>query len=488
MQTTIKLPYSISEKGKKPQITNKIFPASDAATSSDNFFLVCSGFGETQKAEISATLVCEELSKYIKETHTVKTERLSQIYMNDALRYTERRMQEYIRKNNDVKGMNGAFALAHINLDGTATVAWAGNCRVYHIRQNKILYRSEDHLTNIRHSGESKIIPRGITGNEPAWVSISTITDFQNDDYLFLCSPGILQTFDDRNIKYLFSQGNGSDTTNQAIIDKIRELCDANSTDSYSAYLVQAEQTPFVPMDDYLEETSQGSDIFFENMRVPDKNKFELGVAIPKQLFLIIPIILFVILASLGLRYFLKNPNRSFEQHLTEGQMLLEKGQYKNAIVSLESALSLGVSDVDAQFAAQQSLQKAKEALTIRYADSLEQIGQFVEARAIYNKLNAESDIQNATVEKNLATLNDILNGQKKNLVAKADSLFAARQFEKAKNKFLYALHIDNSDSLLWNKINACNTPLKQDSLTLENALSEARLRWTMTSDSTRLN
>ena len=67
MQTTIKLPYSISEKGKKPQITNKIFPASDNATSSDNFFLVCSGFGETQKAEISATLVCEELSKYIKE-------------------------------------------------------------------------------------------------------------------------------------------------------------------------------------------------------------------------------------------------------------------------------------------------------------------------------------------------------------------------------------------------------------------------------------
>ena len=263
MQTTIKLPYSINEKGKKPQITNKIFPAINEASSSDNFFLVCSGFGETQKAEISATLVCEELSKYIKETHTVKAERLGQIYMNDALRYTERRMQEYISKNNDIKGMNGAFALAHINQDGTATVAWAGNCRVYHIRQNKILYRSEDHLTNIRHSGESKIIPRGITGNEPAWVSISTITDFQDDDYLFLCSPGVLQTFDDRNIKYLFSQGNGSDTTNQAIIDKIRELCSANSSDSYSAYLLQAEHTPFVPMDDYNEETNQKGDIFF---------------------------------------------------------------------------------------------------------------------------------------------------------------------------------------------------------------------------------
>ncbi|MGB1207151.1 MAG: hypothetical protein ACPG5B_16005 [Chitinophagales bacterium] len=487
MQTTIKLPYSISEKGKKPQITNKIFPATDTATSNDNFFLVCSGFGETQKAEISATLVCEELSKYIKETHIVKTERLGQIYMNDALRYTERRMQEYIRNNNDVKGMNGAFALAHINLDGTATVAWAGNCRVYHIRQNKILYRSEDHLTNIRHSGESKIIPRGITGNEPAWVSISTITDFQDDDYLFLCSPGVLQTFDDRNIKYLFSQGNGSDTTNQAIIDKIRELCGTNSTDSYSAYLIQSEHTPFVPMDDYNDDVNQGGDIFFENMRVPDKNKFELGVAVPKQLFLIIPIIFFVILASLGVRHFLKNPNRTFEQQLTEGQSLLEKGQYQDAILTLENALSLGVSDVDAQFAAQQSLQKAKEALTIQYADSLEQIGEFIEARAVYEKLNAESDIQNATVEKNLASLNDILNSQKQKFVTKGDSLFGARQFEKAKNKFLYALHIDRDDTAIWNKINACNVPLKQDSLTLENALSEARLRWTVTSDSIRL-
>ena len=123
--TSLKPPFALQGTGKKKHLDDYIFPKSGEQGSANRLFLIASGTGHKEKEGEAAQLVGNTIKEYIvgKDKNVQK---LGQVYMNDALRYTERQMQKYVKSDPHAVGVNGSFALVYLNNDDTMTIAWTG--------------------------------------------------------------------------------------------------------------------------------------------------------------------------------------------------------------------------------------------------------------------------------------------------------------------------------------------------------------------------
>ena len=64
--------------------------------------------------------------------------------LNSILLRTELELDKIVAKNPEYKGMATTLTYLHLSPEG-AIIAWAGDSRVYHIRDGKILFKTEDH-------------------------------------------------------------------------------------------------------------------------------------------------------------------------------------------------------------------------------------------------------------------------------------------------------------------------------------------------------
>lgn len=482
MKTTIRTPYTINESRHNNYNTDAIQPTAQDISRSSKLFMVCSGHGGIEKGAIAANLVCNTFFEYVTNIHPISKQRAGQIYMNDALRHAERKMQNYIRDNSEATGMSSTIAMLHINEDDSITIAWVGNSRIYHIRGNKMLYRTEDHLTNIRQHGESKVIPRAISGNEPVWASVATITDIYPGDYFFLCTPGVTQVLDDRNIKYLLSQGDGTEATNQAIIDKIKDLCNENDVRNYSAILLQIESSiladapmPIVPpakggtdgKKELLVDVSSNKKKFnFELPSTPSMPK------IPVKALGAIAFILLLFLGAFFVKRTLSSPAYAFNKHVKQSETFIENKSYDKAIAELEKAIAIPIEDKNEVNKAKLKLRQTKELVLVQEADELTETGNLIKAKATFEEalaLNAE----NGNTKTKYEQVTQSLCKEKGWLRTKADSLMQKREYEKAKRLLYDALYLDQLDNHTLKLIHTCNLLLDQDSVSLETVIKE---------------
>ena len=59
MNITLGKPMAISEKGRRPNNEDCIYPLSELADSNQKLFIVCDGVGGAEKGEIASSLACE---------------------------------------------------------------------------------------------------------------------------------------------------------------------------------------------------------------------------------------------------------------------------------------------------------------------------------------------------------------------------------------------------------------------------------------------
>jgi serine/threonine protein phosphatase PrpC len=478
MRSSIKSIYALNERGRSTFLNNRLFPPAGEVSAKERVFMVCHGIGEPERAELAVEILSRHFYDYFTRVSPFKGEKLSQIYLNDVLRYVERKLQQ--QDNPSIAGTESTIALAYFNENGSVTLAWVGNCRIYHIRAGQVLYRTEDHLTNIWQNGRSLSIPRAISGNEPVWASVSVLNDVQPNDYLLLCSPEVHETLDDRNIKYLFAQSDGHDATNQAIINKIRETCDTHAKGSYSAYLLQLDQTPFTSA---LTSPIKASTIppsgriNMDSMpQVRNKSKgsgFEFDTQKTMKAVLLAASILLLIGLALGLKYFLMNPEKEFNSHIEQAQKYVSEGTYDKAIAEYEAALQMPNENEEAKKIAEKGLNNAKEMNLIKQGDDWYKNGDLIKAKMQYEDALLLNPT-NGTLQHKIDNIQQSLLGEKRKIMASADSLLYIKKYVKAKEYLFDALYIDQKDNKILKLLNLCNNRLSQDSLTIEEAIQQA--------------
>ncbi len=255
----------LNEKGKRKNNEDNIMPLGGSAPTDTKLFLVCDGVGGANKGEVASLLVCQNFDAFFQQ-HPNRA--VDAQYLHDALRYVEGKLSEYANEHSECAGMATTLTLLYLDdVDQRAVIAWCGDSRVYHIRDKEVLFVTSDHslVNELVKRGEitaeeahkhpqRNVILRAISGKEtPTSIDIYETTDLRQHDYFVLCSDGILESIDERILTTLLP--NTTINTEQKK-DLIREMCDMNSNDNFSMYLIElgevsqnSPQTPTKPIE-----------------------------------------------------------------------------------------------------------------------------------------------------------------------------------------------------------------------------------------------
>lgn len=247
MKFKIDQPMFLNEQGKRQNNEDSIFPAPENATSADRLFLVCDGVGGSEKGEIASKMVCETFSQSLLS----RTESNPQKdFFEKAVLDAEAAMSAHIKKLPSCNGMKTTLTYLWLRAEG-AYIGWVGDSRIYHFRNGKIIYRSEDHslVNEMVKRGEiteeeaqwhphSNLILRAVAGqHEPTELDLLQISDIQPGDIFMLCTDGVTENLTETNLAELSSLGDL-----EMMKEQIQIFCEDFSKDNYSLYLIKIDE------------------------------------------------------------------------------------------------------------------------------------------------------------------------------------------------------------------------------------------------------
>jgi protein phosphatase len=227
----------LSEKGRRTKNED------NGGWDSGKIYVVCDGVGGNEKGEVASEIV---VNTFIEEFKNNPDQ-----VVNQVLATAELNMLNYLEQNPQASGMATTLTLLRIR-DNGIFAAWVGDSRIYQFRKDKILFQSRDHSwvndavdagiitleESINHP-KSNIITRAVQGaQKPAQADEVQLTDIDTGDYFFLCSDGVLETWDDMELTALFAQN----LPIQEMTQKIMEECRKISRDNYTAIIFKIEQ------------------------------------------------------------------------------------------------------------------------------------------------------------------------------------------------------------------------------------------------------
>ncbi len=273
--------YSIQEQGKRANQEDSLFPALNQQNDYDRLFVLCDGMGGHAKGEVASATVCEAISASVKQMcpdpEGVFTDEMLLQAINDAFDS----LDAVDPDDGSLKKMGTTMTFLKLHADG-ATIAHMGDSRVYHVRpgrtpeETRILFVTEDHsLVNdlvkigeltpeeARTSKQKNVITRAMQPHmeRRPRADIYHTVDIRPGDYFFLCSDGILERWDDYNVRNCFSYSYGDDLTRvQNIIDETRD-----NSDNHTAIIVKildVEGAAATPMNN---DVYGGQPVYYEN-------------------------------------------------------------------------------------------------------------------------------------------------------------------------------------------------------------------------------
>lgn len=258
MKIRIQQNSALHEKGGRFKNEDFVYPILDNAQLDSTvtesipnipgLYMICDGVGGDNKGEVAAQLAVSQFAKYF-DTFPPSGQ-VTYGYLSAALIRVEEAFSNYLKAHSDSRGMGATLALLYLD-DHGAMMAWIGDSRVYHFRNGEILYKTRDHsLVNdlieqgeiteaaARYHPRRNVVLRVIKGTEEATdldVQFIPVDEIEDGDFFFLCSDGVLEEVNDKELQTLFSgEFNAED-----IRQEIYSLCKGNSNDNFSAYVIQ---------------------------------------------------------------------------------------------------------------------------------------------------------------------------------------------------------------------------------------------------------
>ena len=245
----INKPYALNETGRRQNQEDSIFPAKEQADSSTHLFLVCDGMGGHENGEVASQTVCESFALFLKD---VDPESFSEAIFEQALAYTYGELDKKDNLPESKSKMGTTLTLLHLS-QKEAFMAHIGDSRIYHLRTSggkaEIIYKTSDHsLVNellradmiteeeAENHPKKNVITRAVQPNmeKRCKADVHRTTDVKAGDYFFLCSDGVVESLSDNKLIEILSQNIGDDEK----IKEIYQLCNAHSSDNFSAYLI----------------------------------------------------------------------------------------------------------------------------------------------------------------------------------------------------------------------------------------------------------
>jgi PPM family protein phosphatase len=227
--------YTLNEIGGRANNEDSIFV-------SEKLFMVCDGIGGSNKGEIASKMMCENFAKAIKEE-----KELNQFVINAIQKKVIKELNSYTSGHSESERMGTTLTLACFQ-ENCIFLAWCGDSRIYHLRNGKILYQTQDHsyvqllydegaITKEEMATHPRrnIILGSISANkEISLIATHEIFDFQTDHCFLLCSDGLLENISDAVLLDIF-QKNDQKSGFSSIFNN---YCIEKTKDNYSMILL----------------------------------------------------------------------------------------------------------------------------------------------------------------------------------------------------------------------------------------------------------
>jgi PPM family protein phosphatase len=242
---TIHQPLGFTFQGKRENNEDAIHPSLGTATLQNRFFIVCDGVGGAQKGELASHIAVTGFADYFAK---YPTGAFSDAVIKAAFAYVLEEFDAMLKAQYLLRGMATTLTLVGIG-EKDVTVAHIGDSRIYQIRSGKIIFKSEDHSKvnyllkmglitpqQAQNHPERNVITRAIQGSHKETdIEINRLTDVKSGDYFFQCTDGVLENVTDEALSQIL----GSDQANEKKLQLLLNLCEGNTRDNYSGYLLQ---------------------------------------------------------------------------------------------------------------------------------------------------------------------------------------------------------------------------------------------------------
>ena len=286
-------PQAIYELGHRSNQEDSIFPLLGNATTDDRLFVLCDGMGGHERGEVASSAICQGLADFFQKEINAD-EILPDEKFLDALEYAYQQLDA--KDNGSFRKTGTTMTMLYFHRGG-CTAAHIGDSRIYHVRPSSrtILYKSRDHSlvfelyqmgeigydemkTHPRKNQISRAMIPGADNRQEA--DIVHITDIQPDDYFLICSDGVLESMDDKEIlDWLEADANDE--------EKCKELVKATNgnDDNHSAYLVHVKDVIAEPNDENLLNDEQSVRFNAINIHpvMQERNDDDVKIVVPAQ-------------------------------------------------------------------------------------------------------------------------------------------------------------------------------------------------------------
>ena len=246
-------PQAIHELGSRSNQEDSIFPVMGQASADQRVFLVCDGMGGLDKGEVASEAVSKALGEMANAICDV-VPWFSDDDFKQCLAKAYNALDAADTKKEATMGTTMTFLCFH---DGGCLVAHIGDSRVYHLRpslgpERGVLLRTRDDslvqqmyengeitYEEMRTSPKKNVILKGMQPHQMqrTTATLTHITDVKPGDYFYLCTDGMLEKMEDKELVSILAGKESDEQKRQRLIDAT-----AGNSDNHSAYLIQVKE------------------------------------------------------------------------------------------------------------------------------------------------------------------------------------------------------------------------------------------------------
>ena len=237
--------FYLNEQGKRKNLEDSLYPLPGKAKNNSSVFLVCDGVGGESKGEEASRIVCETMGATLEK----QKGNITADILEKAAAQAVTNLQAFAEENPVAQNMSTTLTVACFQKE-SIWVGWCGDSRVYHIRNGKVLWRSKDHslVQQLIETGDiateeeamshpqKNVILRSLSaGNSRSKIETHLITDVQKNDYILLCTDGILENIGDQELYEILNPEQKKDNKAKLFLN----YCEGKTNDNFSLYLLQ---------------------------------------------------------------------------------------------------------------------------------------------------------------------------------------------------------------------------------------------------------
>lgn len=239
MKFALKQPQFLHESGQKSDNEDFIYPIEGKVNTDSRLFIVSDGDRGTSKnkadsgstaSQLIAMGIATQFSNMLKEGDA------DQALLEKAVRYAQDSLTKYLERHPDSEGISASFALVHFG-DTKVTLAWLGDCRVYHFNKNLKAVSSSDQWEADMESPSPEARLTGYNSTFKVRSRYYAYDDLHEGDKFFIASSGMDQEVHESSLKSVFTST--IDNSPEEVMAEISNLIVGGlAQENYSAYLI----------------------------------------------------------------------------------------------------------------------------------------------------------------------------------------------------------------------------------------------------------